>query len=126
MFYDRFVHLCELKGVKATRAAVDVGIAKSAVTNWKTNYQKGIEVLPNAANASALADYFGVTVDYLLGNDESLNRTSLDADLDPDIRRIERARKQMNDKEKERMMKILKASFDEYFSDTFEVDDDDE
>jgi len=36
---------------------------------------------------------------------------------DEDIRRIERARKNMTDQDKKRMMKILEASFDEAFDD---------
>ena len=68
MFYDRFIQLCEQKGVKPTRAAIENGIARSAVSNWKSNWAKGIESLPSTANANALAEYFGVSVDYLLGN----------------------------------------------------------
>lgn len=45
---------------------------------------------------------------------------------DPDIRRIERARKKMDAKQRQKMMNILKASFEEYFSDDFEDTDDDE
>lgn len=68
MFYDRFIQLCEQKGVKPTRAAIENGIARSAVSNWKSNWTKGIESLPSTANANALAEYFGVSVDYLVGN----------------------------------------------------------
>ena len=70
MFYDRFIQLCEQKGVKPTRAALDTGIARSAVSNWKSNWQRGIESLPSTNNAQALAEYFNVPVDYLLGNEE--------------------------------------------------------
>ena len=68
MFYDRFIQLCEQKGVKPTRAAIENGIARSAVSNWKSNWAKGIESLPSTTNANALAEYFGVSVDYLVGN----------------------------------------------------------
>ena len=50
--------------------AIENGIARSAVSNWKSNWANGIESLPSAANANALAAYFGVSVDYLLGNEE--------------------------------------------------------
>ncbi len=71
MFYDRFIQLCEQKGMKPTRVAIENGIARSAVSNWKSNWANGIESLPSAANANALAAYFGVSVDYLLGNEET-------------------------------------------------------
>lgn len=45
---------------------------------------------------------------------------------DPDIRCIEKARKKMNAQDREKMMKILRASFEEYFSVDFEDEDDDE
>ena len=56
VFYDRFVELCEQKGVKPSRAAVDAGITKSAVTYWK---QSGAE--PTGDNVKKLCDYFGVS-----------------------------------------------------------------
>lgn len=61
VFYNRFSKLCERKGVSPTRAAVEAGIAKSAVTNWK---QKGGE--PTGENAKKLCAYFGVTRSELL------------------------------------------------------------
>lgn len=70
MFYDTFVHLCEQKGIKPTRAAIESGIARSAVSNWKSNWENGVEVLPSNATAKVLAVYFGVSVDYLLGSEK--------------------------------------------------------
>ncbi len=42
---------------------------------------------------------------------------------DPDIRRIERARQNMPEKDKERMMKMLVVAFDDYFDESFEDSD---
>ena len=62
-FYDRFIKLCDEKGVKPSRAASDNKINRSNVTNWKNNgYTPRGEVLQR------LAEYFEVSVDYLLGN----------------------------------------------------------
>lgn len=46
--------------------------------------------------------------------------------IDPDIRRIERARSRMPEAKKQQMMKILEASMAEYFSDDFVDEDNDE
>lgn len=46
--------------------------------------------------------------------------------VDPDIRRIERARKNMPPEEKERMMNTILAAFGKYFSDDFVDEDTDE
>lgn len=70
MFYDNFVRLCKQKHVKPTRAALEAGVARSAVSNWKSNWERGIEVFPTSVNAKALAAYFGCSVDYLLGKPE--------------------------------------------------------
>ena len=65
MFYDKFMYLCNKKGVAPSRAAVEAGISKSLVTKWKTN---GTEV-PSPEVLKKLSGFFGVTPDYLLGYD---------------------------------------------------------
>lgn len=51
-------------------------------------------------------------------NITAIQLLGLDTESDPDIRRIERARKNMPEKEQDRMMRMLMAAFDEYFDDT--------
>lgn len=65
MFYDIFVELCAKKGVKPTRAALDMGLSKATPTLWKN---KGYT--PRGDIINKVAAYFGVSVDYLLGNEE--------------------------------------------------------
>lgn len=65
MFFDVFSELCKKKGVSPSRAALDCGLSKSAVSQWKTrNSSPKFEQLPK------IAAYFDVSVDYLLGNEE--------------------------------------------------------
>ena len=66
MFYDLFCALCERKGVSPTRAALEIGLSKSTPTTWK---KKG--TTPQAVQLKKIADYFGVTVDYLVGPKEN-------------------------------------------------------
>lgn len=66
MFYDLFCALCERKGVSPTRAALEIGLSKSTPTTWK---KKG--TTPQAVQLKKIADYFGVTVDYLVGTKEN-------------------------------------------------------
>lgn len=61
MFYDLFCDLCAQKGVSPTRAALDMGMSKATPTTWK---KKG--TTPQAAQLQKIADYFAVSVDYLL------------------------------------------------------------
>lgn len=62
MFYDIFLSLCSEKGMKPGRVADEIGINRGTVTSWK---KKGYT--PRAEVLHKIADYFGVTVDYLLG-----------------------------------------------------------
>lgn len=65
MFYDVFAGLCEKRGIKPSKAAEECGINKSNVSNWKNN-----GYVPRGEALNKIADYFGVSTDYLLGNDQ--------------------------------------------------------
>ena len=61
MFWERLVQLCNEKNTKPNPVAASLKISSGAVTKWKNG------TVPNAETVSKLADYFGVSVDYLLG-----------------------------------------------------------
>lgn len=63
MFFDVYCDLCQKKGVSPTGAALEMGISRGAVSFWKNGSR-----LPSSAMLSKIAAYFGVSVDYLLGN----------------------------------------------------------
>lgn len=65
MFFDVFRELCDKKGVSPSRAALECGLSKSAVSQWKIRGSS-----PKFEQLSKIAAYFGVSVDYLLGNEE--------------------------------------------------------
>ena len=64
MFFDRLKKLCDEKGISTYKACTDVGLNRAAVAKWKTGS------VPSGSTAAKLADYFGVTTDYLLGKEE--------------------------------------------------------
>ena len=61
--YDIFMQLMEEKGVTAYRVAKDTGITQATLSRWKTG-----KVSPSIETLQVLAEYFGVTIDYLRGN----------------------------------------------------------
>ena len=61
-FYDIFLYECKKKGVRPSRAAEDCGINRSNVCNWKNN-----RYTPRGDALQKIANYFGVSTDYLLG-----------------------------------------------------------
>ena len=63
MFYERYCELCRERGKSPSGVAVDVGISKSAVSTWKNKGR-----IPKMEQLQKLADYFHVSVDYLVGN----------------------------------------------------------
>lgn len=65
MFFDRLKELCAAKGISTYKACTDVGLNRAAVAKWKGGSQ------PNGATAVKLAEYFGVSVDYLLGKEKA-------------------------------------------------------
>lgn len=75
MFYDVFLSLCNKANIKPSKAAEECGINRSNVSLWKS---KGYT--PRGDALQALADYFGVSVDYLLGN-EPKEKTPAEADV---------------------------------------------
>lgn len=64
MFYDRFIELCNQKNIKPTPLVVGMGLSSSNVSQWKKGSTPRPEVL------AKLADYFGVSVEYLLTGEQ--------------------------------------------------------
>lgn len=62
MFYDRFAALCNKKGVSVTRAAIEMGLSRTIGTKWKNT-----GAMPGGETLDRIAQYFGVSVDSLLG-----------------------------------------------------------
>ena len=61
--YENIRELCELKGIKPGKMCVDIGLSKSILTGLKNGSKKNIQT----DTAQKIADYFGVSVDRILG-----------------------------------------------------------
>lgn len=75
MFYDIYESLCLKNGETVSRVAEKLNIQKSNVTAWKNGGVPRADVLMN------IAEYFGCSVDYLLGRDQEQEK-SLDEQLE--------------------------------------------
>jgi len=62
-FPENLARLQEERGISSYRLAKDLGCSPKSVTNWK----RGLK--PQLWHLSALADYFGVSVDELEADD---------------------------------------------------------
>lgn len=61
MFYENYLRLCNDRGITPSAAAVDMGLTKAANTKWAAGKT------PRDATLKKIADYFEVTIPYLMG-----------------------------------------------------------
>lgn len=64
--YKRLAALCDERGISGYRMCKDVGIQPSIMTDLKMGRRSSVK----AETADRIANYFGVSVGYLLGNEK--------------------------------------------------------
>lgn len=79
MFWYNFVNQCEKIEKSPTVVVEDLGFKRSAVTSWKNG------ALPQVKNRKKIADYFGITVEELMGTKKE---PAGDGGLDEQMRNI--------------------------------------
>lgn len=89
VFFDRLKLLCEEKSVSVYKACTDIGLNRSAVNKWKAGGS------PRGSVVAKFADYFGVSTDYLLGNEKSAQAAE---GVDAELSEYEKRMKALNDK----------------------------
>ena len=62
IFAERLLELRKEKGISQATLAKNLQVSFAVICYWETDKSE-----PTAPNLVKLADYFGVTVDYLLG-----------------------------------------------------------
>lgn len=63
--YDTFAKLLQKNGVTSYRVAKETNIAQSTFSDWKSG-----KSVPGTEKMKKIADYFGVTVDYLITGEQ--------------------------------------------------------
>lgn len=66
--YENITALCESRGIKGGKMCTDTGISKGLLTDLKMGRRTGV----SAVTAQKIASYFGVSVGYLLGEEEKI------------------------------------------------------
>ena len=61
MFWDVFCKECDKINKKPNKIAMELGLSGATTTKWKAG------AIPNGETLVKIADYFGVSIDYLLG-----------------------------------------------------------
>ena len=66
--YQRIEELCRKKGINVTALCQQCKIARASLSDYKTGRKKSL----SADTLSKIAEYFGVSVDYLYGGEASV------------------------------------------------------
>lgn len=63
-FYDNYIKLCAAHDKSPTSVSKEIGLSNAAASGWKNGKK------PSAVTKQKLADYFGVTVEELTGEEQ--------------------------------------------------------
>lgn len=94
--YEIFERLCKEKGVTAYRVCKETGLTTATISNWKAG-----RYTPKQEKMQKIADYFGVSLVYLMtGKDEKPSEPQLTPRDKRDIAKdLESIMKKLSDKE---------------------------
>jgi len=101
IMYDIFEQLLQKNGVTAYKVSKETGVTQSTLSDWKRGRST-----PKTDNMKKIADYFGVTVDYLMTGEDAKVTT-------PEVSRIETLAahfegEEITDEEMEEIMNYVK------------------
>lgn len=83
MFFDVYEKLCKERGLTPTGASAAIGFSKGSVSYWRKKYKEGVDAGPDTKTAALIADFFGVSVDYLFGRTDDPTVSSKDTSNEP-------------------------------------------
>jgi transcriptional regulator with XRE-family HTH domain len=101
--YEKIISLCEEKGIKGGKMCTDIGMSKGILTDLKMGRQSGI----STTNAQKIASYFGVSVGYLLGEEEKEKQSTEIDELSIKKKEFIRKVAEMSDDQIEKLEQIL-------------------
>ncbi|OTN86586.1 hypothetical protein A5819_003436 [Enterococcus sp. 7E2_DIV0204] len=127
--FDRISELAKKQHISLKDLATTIGLSESAIYQWRTSS-------PKAETLKKVADYFEVSTDYLLGRTERkdpLPVSPLEEDFGnsenaktSEYFAIQRKSRELTQKDQQRLLKIMEATFDDIDNGDFEEDEDDD
>lgn len=79
--YNKIVELCESRDITGYRLCKDIHARPSMLTDLKMGRKEALAL----DTLSKIANYFSVSVDYLLGNEQEKKPTVIDDELNNDL-----------------------------------------
>lgn len=112
MFADKLKKLRAEKGLKQQQLAEELNVSKSSIAMWETNNRE-----PDAQMLIKIANFFGVTVDYLLSNEHP------DDHADHRVQILARKTKDLPESEREDLLNLLDATVNTFLKAKGKLDD---
>lgn len=112
MFYEKLQKLAKEKGKSFAQIEKDLGMSKNSMYNYKKNN-------PTATRLNDIAEYFGVTTDYLLDDTENQGQTY-------EYSVIQRRAKEMTPEQQKELLSLMEKAFDKLDKGELHLDDSDE
>lgn len=97
MFYDNYLRLCNSVGKTPSAVALEIGLTKPSVSRWKSGS------MPTDATLKRIADYFGITVDELLGKEKQ----PTEGELHPANKKLMELSRALSPEEAEKVYKAI-------------------
>ena len=116
IIFSRIKGLCEKNEISIAQLENTLGLSSGSIGKWRTT------VSPSVDKIYKVAKYFGVSLDYLVGASD-LETTADQMMDDADIVSIQRARERLSDRDKSRMMQMIRIGFDFAFDDAEDAEE---
>jgi hypothetical protein len=101
LFWENFVTQCEKLEKSPTTVVEELGFKRPAVTSWKNG------ALPQVKNRKKIADYFGITVEELMGTKKE---PAGEGELTEDMKEILEYAQKMGPEERKAFITLLKSN----------------
>lgn len=98
-------NLCSQKGITIAELERKLDFSNGQIRRWNKGHY------PSADRLQKVADYFDVSVDYLLGREKDRYAGE---EVSEDIRIMQRAAENMSEKDREKALKIFETFFDNW------------
>jgi transcriptional regulator with XRE-family HTH domain len=102
--YENIIALCNERGIKGGKMCTDIGMSKGILTDLKKGRQVGI----STANAQKIASYFGVSVDYLLGEETKKTATVTGSGMSEAKKQLLALAENCTEEDAERLLQVMK------------------
>lgn len=75
MFYDKLIYVCMLNNTNLKTLSEEIGINRSTISRWKTNFEDDDHRLPRPVTIKAISTYFSIKPIYF--EDDSIEAEEL-------------------------------------------------